>query len=320
MADGHVLLEHGHGDQCADACDLDAGDRQWITLLVRAALTHVGNLNRLFILSAAGQWRIRRRAEQGSGQLFPVGGRQWTVQRDGAESIAFAEPERAVTGPAQLCRIRQHRFEHGLKLARRTGNDAQHFGGGGLLLQRLGKLARALLLGLEQAYIFDRDHRLVGEGADQFDLLVGKRLDPLARQNDDARRRPLAQQRNAEHGAGAADLRAFFELVFSIRQYIGNLHRSAFKHGATDNRAFAKRNRMLRHELVELPRIAVVRDLPVRFAELAIDRGHVGFAQPRRRFDQRVEHRLQIEGRAADHFEHVGGGDEANGSNRRSPR
>ena len=38
------------------------------------------------------------------------------------------------------------------------------------------------------------------------------------------------------------------------------------------------------------------------------DVGHVGVAQPRRRFDQRIEHGLQIEGRAADHLEHVGGG------------
>ena len=35
---------------------------------------------------------------------------------------------------------------------------------------------------------------------------------------------------------------------------------------------------------------------------------HVRLAQPRRRFDQRIEHRLQIEGRAADDLEHVGGG------------
>ena len=35
---------------------------------------------------------------------------------------------------------------------------------------------------------------------------------------------------------------------------------------------------------------------------------HIGFTQPRGRLDQRVEDRLQIEGRAADHLEHIGGG------------
>jgi hypothetical protein len=33
----------------------------------------------------------------------------------------------------------------------------------------------------------------------------------------------------------------------------------------------------------------------------------IGVAQPRRRFHQGIEHGLQIEGRAADHLEHVGG-------------
>ena len=33
----------------------------------------------------------------------------------------------------------------------------------------------------------------------------------------------------------------------------------------------------------------------------------VRLAQPRRRFDQRVEHGLQVEGRAADDLENVGG-------------
>ena len=41
---------------------------------------------------------------------------------------------------------------------------------------------------------------------------------------------------------------------------------------------------------------------------LASDGAHVGLAEPGRRFDQRLEHRLQIEGRAADDLEHVGGG------------
>ena len=37
------------------------------------------------------------------------------------------------------------------------------------------KLARARLHLVEQPHVLDRDHRLVGEGRDQFDLLVGER-------------------------------------------------------------------------------------------------------------------------------------------------
>ena len=38
------------------------------------------------------------------------------------------------------------------------------------------------------------------------------------------------------------------------------------------------------------------------------DTCHFGFAEPRNGFGQRIEHGLQIEGRAADDLEHVGGG------------
>ena len=56
-------------------------------------------------------------------------------------------------------------------------------------------------------------------------------------------------------------------------------------------------------------RIAVLANVFDRRSPLGPqDRGHFGFAQLRRRFDQRVEHRLQVEGRAADDLEHVGGG------------
>ena len=50
----------------------------------------------------------------------------------------------------------------------------------------VGELARALLLGLEQTYVFDGDHGLVGESGHQLDLLVGERQRLLAGQNNDA--------------------------------------------------------------------------------------------------------------------------------------
>ena len=43
------------------------------------------------------------------------------------------------------------------------------------MLQRLGKLARALLFGVKQPHVFDGDHGLVGEGLQQLNLSVGKR-------------------------------------------------------------------------------------------------------------------------------------------------
>ena len=81
----------------------------------------------------------------------------------------------------------------------------QHLRGRGLLLQRLGELARARLHLVEQAHVLDRDHRLVGEGGHQLDLLVGEWLHRLALQIDDADRRSFPQERDTEHGPNAAN-------------------------------------------------------------------------------------------------------------------
>ena len=63
-------------------------------------------------------------------------------------------------------------IEHRLQIERRPADDFQNFGGRGLLFQRLRKLARALLLGLEQPHVLDRDRRLIGEGRQQRDVLL----------------------------------------------------------------------------------------------------------------------------------------------------
>ncbi len=53
----------------------------------------------------------------------------------------------------------------------------KYVGGGGLLLQQLLQVVGARLHLVEQTHVLDRDHRLVGEGGDQLDLLIGERLD-----------------------------------------------------------------------------------------------------------------------------------------------
>jgi hypothetical protein len=47
----------------------------------------------------------------------------------------------------------------------------EHVGGRGLLLQGLGEIVGPRLDIVKQAHLLDRDHRLVGEGSDQGDLL-----------------------------------------------------------------------------------------------------------------------------------------------------
>ena len=56
---------------------------------------------------------------------------------------------------------------------------------------------------VEQPHVLDGDHRLVGEGRDQLDLLVGERPHFRASQCQDTDRGPLAQHRDTEHRAKA---------------------------------------------------------------------------------------------------------------------
>src|SRR5262249_11576354 len=65
---------------------------------------------------------------------------------------------------------------------------------------------------------------------------------------------------------------------------------------------------MTLHEPLDLERLPEICDLSIHAALLTVNRSHVRVAQSDSRFDKRIKHPLQIEGRAADHFEHVGGG------------
>ena len=96
------------------------------------------------------------------------------MQRNDAKCISLAEIQIAELGLADARRVLQHGLEHRLQLAGRAADDLQHLRGRRLLLQRLGELARARLHLFKQPRILDGDHRLVGEGGDQLDLLVGK--------------------------------------------------------------------------------------------------------------------------------------------------
>ena len=60
------------------------------------------------------------------------------------------------------------RVEYGLQIERRTADDLEHVGGGGLLLQGFAQL-------VEQPRVLDGDDGLGGESSYQFDLLVGER-------------------------------------------------------------------------------------------------------------------------------------------------
>ena len=114
----------------------------------------------------------------------------------------------------------------------------------------------------------------------------------------------LAHQRDAKGGAMAellGDLAAERELVAGGGEVV-HVDHLPVQDGAPGHPAAPERSARSDRD-----RAAMRLDMKlVTFPQQ--DRGVVGGAQPGRRFHQRVEHRLQIEGRAADHLEHVGGG------------
>ena len=95
--------------------------------------------------------------------------------------------------------------------------------------------------------------------------------------------------------------------VIRVGLDIRNVNKPAFEQGAPGGRATRQRDRTLLHEMHEVIRVAIARREPQHVTVRPDDAGHVRLAQPSGRLDQRVKHRLQIESRAADDLEHVGG-------------
>src|SRR5262245_28594829 len=86
------------------------------------------------------------------------------------------------------------------------------------------------------------------------------------------------------------------------------MNRLALQQDTSGKRPSGGLDRNILHHFEELGRIAVCHGSEECRPYLARERAHVGAAEPSRRFQERLQDRLQIEGRAADDFEHIGGG------------
>src|SRR5215475_15945530 len=135
---------------------------------------------------------------------------------------------------AKLLRRLQNGIEHRLQFIRGATDDFQHFTGCCLVLKGFLKLSLARLLRFEQPRVLDGDHGLVGEGADQLDLLVGEGAHRATRQHKHADWCSLTQQRNAKYCTTAHDP-VSRGLKFWIVEYISNLNSSPFKYDPAAN-------------------------------------------------------------------------------------
>src|ERR1700746_532962 len=123
---------------------------------------------RLAFTHPRSDWRVRRSgiafSERGIGCWNPASG-------DSTGTLAVDDGHEAEGRSAEPHRLFKHRIKDRGEVTGRGIDHLKHLGGGGLLLQSFARLG-------QEPYIFNRDHRLVGKGRDQFDLLVGKWLNP----------------------------------------------------------------------------------------------------------------------------------------------
>ena len=91
--------------------------------------------------------------------------------------VAIPQQYHCVIGVTETARTLGDGCKDRLDVGRRRRDSAEDVAAAGLVGQGLGKFARLGLHLVEQTDVFDGSHRLVGEGCDQLDLLVGKRLD-----------------------------------------------------------------------------------------------------------------------------------------------
>src|SRR5262245_3106080 len=177
-----------------------------------------------------------------------------------------------------------------------------------LVLARLCKLAALVLDFVEETHVLDRNKGLIGERADQLDLLVTEWLWRISRDCHHPYGISLSQKRDAEYRPIVGNLLPFMPSIFGIGEYIGNVDHSSFENGSPISRPTVWGHRMLLEVFLQLRREAVAGCDPENVAIAKRNDCIFRFAKASRRFDKRIEHRLQVKGRTADDLEHIGRG------------
>ena len=160
----------------------------------------------------------------------------------------------------------------------------------------------------KKSRVLDCNDRLSGEGSHQFDLFLGERLYPRPPEVDYADRRPFAHKRNAEARPKARDLLSSGERVFSIGQNVVNVNRPTLFHHSPGEGPPAGRYWCRTRDINEvLRKTKGSHKLNIRTLRTN-NAAHVGVAEPRGRFHERLEYRLQVKCRTADDPQDIGSG------------
>src|SRR5690242_10673645 len=121
----------------------------------------------------------------------------------GGKIDPFSVPERnaGIVGVAKSAGRTGDCGEHRLQVEFGAADHPEHVADRGLIFERLLKLTRPRLYFFEQPGVLDGDNGLIGEGGDQFNLLLRKELYFASPQCDRPEWCTFAQKRNDEHCA-----------------------------------------------------------------------------------------------------------------------
>src|SRR5262245_3589523 len=162
-------------------------------------------------------------------QMPKLWSRSGSERRHQSVAVALNEANHCISRFAQPCRIFCHDIKNGLNVCRRAGNHAQDFTCGSLLLQRLLELGK-------QSHVFNSDHRLVGEGFEEGDLLIGERSHLGTANHNSSNRNILSEQRRSNYRMSACNLlnvRGVRELRFKLCRQVMYVHCFPVEHSSS---------------------------------------------------------------------------------------
>ena len=172
-----------------------------------------------------------------------------SVRRNELANLTVAFCNEGVFGRAEpRCRL-DNCFKNRLQLGGRAADHIEHVARCGLIAESFRQLGRASIDLIEQSNVFDRDDRLVGEGLDELDLLLGERMHRAASQNDDPQDEAVAQQRDAERGPIVPEFLALPQLIFRIGEAVGQMNCASLEGNPTADRTAIWREGVIGQEL-----------------------------------------------------------------------
>src|SRR3974390_1698815 len=228
-----------------------------------------------------------------------------------AQEFTRPQEKTGIVRAAHATRRLRQSVEYFLQIERRAADDFKDVSRGGLLLQRFAQIVCTLAQFPEQPCVLDGDHGLLGEIADQFDLLVGGRKELLAVNGYCADPLVFPQHRHDDKRAGAAEFGQLNRVWDAFAVCGGGTQVGSMNRLLGSDRGGQRGLRMRTKGLVGARRRKRRRRIVERGLtyQIVLDQNHrseFGAANAGRVFEHLVEYGSQIARRRTDDLQHFG--------------